>query len=176
MLRRLLIAVFLLGAGAVRAQDDNALLRIYAGLEGRIRAEYEYNLSGVTRQAIDAGVPFSKVEPFKERMKLLAYNKAALFASCAADADKERQLNAGRVPMAQNLIVTTCAEIKIGQLQKFSELAAYADFFFPERIASCGESSRLPELERMLPPYAFLFLDERKLYDFKRYNDCLMKH
>ena len=70
--------------------------------------------------------------------------------------------------------MTTCVEIKVGQLQKFSQLAAYADFFFPERIAPCGEQSRLPEQEKMLAPYAFLQIDEPKLYDFPRYNECLM--
>ena len=59
-------------------------------------------------------------------------------------------------------------------MQKFSELAAYADFFFPERIESCGEQSRLPEQEKTLAPYAFLQIAGPKLYDFSRYNECLM--
>ena len=33
----------------------------------------------------------------------------------------------------------------------------------------------LPEREQVLRPYAFLLLDEPKLYDFARYNECLMK-
>jgi hypothetical protein len=38
----------------------------------------------------------------------------------------------------------------------------------------CGETSRLPEHEKLLPPYQFLQLAEPKLYDFARYNQCLM--
>ena len=30
-------------------------------------------------------------------------------------------------------------------------------------------------LEKILPPYDFLFLDEPKLYDLGHYNECLMK-
>ena len=105
---------------------------------------------------------------------MLSYNRAVLFAFCAAEAEKERGPNALPIPLEQNLPLTTCVEIKVGQLQKFSQLAAYADFFFPERIAPCGEQSRLPEQEKMLAPYAFLQIDEPKLYDFLRYNECLM--
>ena len=49
-------------------------------------------------------------------------------------------------------------------------------FFFPARIEPCGEQSRLPEREKILAPYEFLQLDEPKLYDFARYNECLMTH
>ncbi len=79
------------------------------------------------------------------------------------------------VPWQNNLLLTTCVDEKVGQLQKFSQLAAYADFFFPERIEECGERSRLPEREKVLPPYAFLLMEQPKLYDFARYNECLMK-
>jgi hypothetical protein len=169
------LLVLILGAGVASAQDE-LVQRIYAGMEARIHAEYEFNLAGVTRQLLGSGAPLSKIEPFKARMKVLAYNKAALFASCVAEGQKDRKPDVGPVPLEQNLVVTTCVEIKIGQLQKFSQMAAYADFFFPDRIASCGESSRVPELERVLRPYGFLLLEEPKLYDFERYNDCLMKH
>ena len=36
-------------------------------------------------------------------------------------------------------------------------------------------SRALRELEKILPPYDFLFLDEPKLYDLGHYNECLMK-
>jgi hypothetical protein len=170
-----LSVLILLDAGVARAQEE-LVQRIYASMEPRIHAEYEFNLAGVTRHVLGSGAPLSKIEPFKERMKVLAYNKAALFASCVAAGEKDRKPDAEPVPLERNLMVTTCVEIKIGQLQKFSQMAAYADFFFPDRIASCGESSRVPELERVLRPYGFLLLDEPKLYDFERYNDCLMKH
>jgi hypothetical protein len=173
---RALLVLILLGAAVARAQQDELVQRIYASMEARIHAEYEFNLAGVTRELLGSGAPLSKIEPFKARMKVLAYNKAALFASCVAEGEKDRKPDAGRVPLDRNLMVTTCVEIKIGQLQKFSQMAAYADFFFPDRIASCGESSRVPEPERVLRPYGFLLLDEPKLYDFERYNDCLMKH
>jgi hypothetical protein len=77
--------------------------------------------------------------------------------------------------MERNLVLTTCVDDKVGQLQKFSQLAAYADFFFPERIEICGEQSRAPEHEQVLRPYGFLMLDDPRLYDFARYNECLMK-
>ena len=105
---------------------------------------------------------------------MLTYNRAALFASCGVEAEKERPTGAPSIPLESNLVLTTCVEIKFAQLQKFAELAAYADFFFPERIETCGEQSRLPEQEKKLAPYAFLQIGEPKLYDFPRYNACLM--
>jgi hypothetical protein len=171
--RVLILAMPIAFMGQARAEDD-VLRRVYAGVQERIHAEYEYNLAGVTRQLLRSGAPLSKLDPVKARMRVLAYNRAALFAYCAADAEKERGVNAPPIPMEQNLPLTTCVEIQIGQLQKFSQLAAYADFFFPERIETCGEQSRMPEREKVLAPYPFLQIDEPKLYDFARYNECLM--
>ena len=150
------------------------LRRAYAAMEERTQAEFEFNMAGITRQLLGSGAPVGKIAPIKERMKMLSYNRAVLFASCAAEAEKDRPPNAAPHSLENNLVMTTCVEIKVGQLQKFSQLAAYADFFFPERIASCGEQSRLPEQEKTLAPYAFLQIDEPKLYDFARYNECLM--
>jgi len=112
---------------------------------------------------------------FQRRLKALAYNRAVLVAYCIADAERDRPPNAPHVPMERNLVLTTCVDDKVGQLQKFSQLAAYADFFFPERIEICGEQSRAPEHEQVLRPYGFLMLDDPRLYDFARYNECLMK-
>lgn len=169
----LILSMLLAAASQARAQDD-VLRRVYSAVEERTLAEFEYNMAGITRELLRLGRPVSKIAPIKERMKMLSYNRAVLFAFCAADAEKDRPSTAAPIPLANNLVLTTCVEIKIGQLQKFSQLAAYADFFFPERIASCGEQSRLPEQEKTLPPYAFLQIEEPKLYDFPRYNECLM--
>jgi hypothetical protein len=174
MVRAWTILILLAAAGMAHAQD-NMLEGIYAGLQDNIRNEYEFHLTQAMRQLLASGAPPAKIEPVQERMKQLSYNKAVLIATCIADAEKERGPNAAPLPLGQNLVVTTCVDIKLKQMQKFSDLAAYADFFFPERIASCGESSRLPERERVLRPYEFLFLGEPKLFDFPRYNECLME-
>jgi hypothetical protein len=171
----LVVSIVLTAASQASAQGD-VLRRVYAAVEERTVAEFEYNMAGITRELLRLGRPVSKIAPIKERMKMLSYNRAVLFAYCAADAEQDRPANAAPIPPENNLVLTTCVEIKIGQLQKFSQLAAYADFFFPERVASCGEQSRLPEREKMLPPYPFLQIDEPRLYDFSRYNDCLMTH
>jgi hypothetical protein len=167
--------VLLVAAGPARAQDD-ILQRTYAAVEQRTQAEYEFAIGGIARQLLRSGAPYSKSVPIRERTKMLSYNRAALFAFCAAEAEAERVPGTPRVRFENNLLMTTCVEIKVGQLQKFSQLASYADFFFPERIASCGEQSRLPEREKILAPYSFLQIDEPKLYDFARYNECLMTH
>lgn len=166
----LLVAV-LVAAGPARAQD--AILQgTYATIENSIRTEYETMLAALPREAPEEAV--GQIEKNRSLLKMFAYNKAALFASCATEAERERSPSAERVPAAQNLMLRTCVEIKFDQLQKFTQRVAYADLFFPERIASCGEQSRLREEEKMLPPYGFLFLDEPRLYDFARYNECLM--
>jgi len=182
MKRALMVLLLLAAASQAHAQDqikdradDEAVRRVYLAMQPRIQAEYEFHLAGVARQVLRSGTPASRIELFQRRLKMLAYNRAVLVAFCIADAEKDRPATAIPVPMEQNLVLTTCVDEKVGQLQKFSQLAAYADFFFPERIESCGKQSRAPEREQILRPYDFLLLDEPKLYDFARYNECLMK-
>jgi len=174
-MKRALVFLLLLAAASQVCAEDDAVQRVYAAMEPRIRGEYEFHLAGVARQVLGSGAPASKIELFQKRLKLLAYNRAVLVAYCIADAERDRPPNARPIPMEQNLVLTTCVDEKVGQLQKFSQLAAYVDFFFPERIESCGQQARSPEHEQMLRPYAFLSLEEPRLYDFARYNECLMK-
>jgi len=173
LLRVSVLLVLLAVAGTARAQVDKTQT-IYAGLADSIRKEYQLHVNQAVRQLIVSNGPMAKIEPVKQRLKLLSYNKAVLIASCIADAEKERAPDAPAIPLRQNLVITTCIDIKIKQMQKFSDRAAYADFFFPERIESCGEIARLPELEKVFRPYDFLELTDAKLFDFVRYTDCLM--
>jgi hypothetical protein len=184
LLRALTFLMLLVAAAPARAQQkdgaedrvpDEAVQRAYATIAPRIRAEYEFQLRGVAQQVLGSGAPASKIEFFQKRVKLLAYNRATLIAYCVADAERDRPPTAAPVPWQNNLLLTTCVDEKVGQLQKFSQLAAYADFFFPERIEECGERLRLPEREKVLQPYPFLLIEQPKLYDFARYNECLMK-
>jgi hypothetical protein len=169
--RALALTILLSAAAQARAQDD-LVLRMYAASASGVRGEYEALMADMARGM--QGQPPDKIEKTRELLKVLSYNKAALFAGCAAEAEKDRSPAADRVPSAMNLMLRTCVEIKIGQLNKFSQVVAYAEIFFPERISPCGERSRLREQEQMLRPYDFLLLDEAKLYDFARYNECLM--
>jgi hypothetical protein len=180
LLRAVTFLMLLAAAAPARAEENNgapdeAVQRVYATIAPRIRAEYEFQLRGVAQQVLSSGAPASKIEFFQKRVKLLAYNRATLIAYCVADAERDRPPTAAPVPWQNNLLLTTCVDEKVGQLQKFSQLAAYADFFFPERIEECGERVRLPEREKMLQPYAFLLIEQPKLYEFARYNECLMK-
>ncbi len=167
-----LLLAILLAAGPARAQDDDIVQRIYASLESSIRNEYEALLASMPRDLPEHAA--AAVEKNRALTKMFAYNKAVLFANCAAEAEKNRPPQATRVPAPQNLMLRTCVEIKIGHLQKFTRRVAYADLFFPERVEACGERSRLPQQEKVLRPFAFLFLDEPKLYDFEQYSECLM--
>lgn len=165
--------VLLASVAPARAQND-ALHRAYEAVKERTLTEYEFNMAGITRQMLSQGASVSKIIPVRERMKMLSYNRAVILAECAAESEKDRPPNSPPLPPQWNLVLTTCVEVKLGQLQRFSQLAAYADFFFPERIPACGEKSLLPDQEKMPPPYEFLEIKEPKLYDFPRYNECLM--
>jgi hypothetical protein len=173
LLRAAIMLVLLAPAATALAQIDKMQM-IYAGLADNIRKEYQLHVNQAVRQLIVSNAPMGKIEPVKQRLKLLSYNKAVLIASCIADGDKERAPDAPAIPLRQNLVITTCIDIKLKQMQKFSDRVAYADFFFPERIESCGEGARLPELEKVFRPYDFLELNNAKLFDFVRYTDCLM--
>jgi hypothetical protein len=161
----------LLATGSARAQDD-AVRAVYASMAQSVQQEYEGLLASVARGA--TGGPNANAPKVREMLKMLYYNKAALFAVCAAEAERIRSPRAERVPAQENIMLTTCVEEKFGELNTFTNTLSYAGVFFPDRIESCGEKARLHEREKALPPYDFLHLAEPKLYDFARYNKCLM--
>ena len=167
-----LAALMLLALSGPAGAQAALMQRIYAELENTVRNEYEVLQADLSRQAMQQARSAAKE---RLQLKMVSYNKAVLYASCAADAERDRSPAANRLPSSENLVMQTCLEIKMGQLQKFGELVAYAGVFFPERIDRCGERSRLREQEKGLPPYAFLQIEAPKLYDFARYNECLMK-
>jgi hypothetical protein len=161
----LIVLILLAAAAPAHAQGNNLAQSMYVTMENSIRGEYESLLAGLSREG---------TEKIRELLKVLTYNKAAILAACAEEGDSGRSPGT-RVPSSMNLMLNTCLEVRITQLNKFSQTLGYAEIFFPDRIASCGEQSRLRELEKILPPYDFLFLDEPKLYDLGHYNECLMK-
>jgi hypothetical protein len=170
--RALALVLPLLLTAAPGAAQDEGVRAIYESMAPRIQQEYEGLLAAVARGA--TGGPNANALKTREMLKVLYYNKAVLFAFCAAEAEKVRSPRADRVPAQNNLMLTTCVEEKFGELNKFSNLLGYTGVFFPDRIASCGEKARLHDREVALPPYEFLHLDEPKLYDFAHYNKCLM--
>lgn len=185
LLRAVTFAVLLVAAAPARAEEkdgagdrvpDEAVQGVYSKIEPRIHAEFDFQMRGITQQMLNTTASSSKLDFFRRRVKLLAYNRATLIAICVAEAEHDRPPTAVPVPWQNNLMLTTCVNEKVGQLQKFSELAAYADFFFPDRIEECGDRVRLPEREKLLQPYNFLLIEQPKLYDYARYNECLMKH
>lgn len=154
-----------------RAQVD-FVQTVYASIEHSIRREFEGTLVQLMREG-PVRSPAGIVKR-TEFLKLVAYNKATLFATCAAETENNQPQRSGRVPSAMNIVLTTCVEIKLSEMDKFTKFVDYAGLFFPDRIARCGEQARLTERERMLPPYGFLQLVQPRLYDFASYNKCLM--
>jgi hypothetical protein len=173
-----LLAVLLLIAsgGPVLAENDTSYDQfartIYAGMEESVRREYDSAALTIPRGAANALSPTT--DKVRTALKVLYYNKAALFAFCAADAERARGPSAVRVPAENDSVLTSCVETKFAELNDFTNKLSYAGVFFPERIVRCGEASRLPDHERLLPPYDFLHLTQPRLYDFPRYSRCLM--
>lgn len=175
---RVLALLILLGAMAsAHAQNDADMedfaRNAYANMEDSIHREYTFMVMSLPVHA--TGRAASKVATMREALKMLTYNRAALFAFCAADAERARPPNAPRIPAQRNLLLTTCVEQKSAELNDFNNKVSYAGIFFPERITRCEEAARLRDREKLLPPYAFLEMDEPRLYDFARYNRCLMQ-
>ena len=100
----------------------------------------------------------------------------ALLHAEPAEAERLRSPGAPRVAAQDNLMLTSCIEDKLGRLTRFTDRVSYAGLFFPDRIDRCGEAVRLRDQEKVLPAYEFLRYAEPKLYDFARYNLCLMKN
>jgi hypothetical protein len=167
------LAVLLLLIAAMPAHaDDAAIQNIYAAMEKDVHREYSRLQDAIARGA--TGGPGAESDKTQQFLKSMFYNRATLFAYCAAEAEENRSDTSGRVPAGQNIFLTACVEPKFAALNKFANLLSYAGAFFPDRIESCGEAVRLRDHEKLLPPYAFLELAEPKLYDFTRYNECLM--
>ena len=176
ILRIVVLLLLVVGIAPSRAQDPSerdALMRqIYASLEAASRADFEQTMKHIGR-----GLPFDmmpRVGPPLTIFKLIAYNKAAIFASCAAETMGQRPPRARRVPSSENLLLRTCVETRIRDMRKSRSMTDYANTFFPDRTQPCGQRTRLVEREELLKPYAFLELEEPRLYDFAAYNRCLM--
>jgi hypothetical protein len=170
MSRALALLILIVATGPVRGEDD-AMRAIYASVENNIRREYDevlrYFLYG-------RGGSAAKTEKDQATMKVVYCNKAVMFAVCAGEAERYRSPHAPRVPAQFNLALTTCVEQKFAELNQFSNALNYAGIFFPDRIEPCSEASRLREQEKRFPPYEFLQMAEPKLYDFMRYNACMI--
>lgn len=167
-----LAALLILAAMAGPALGQDKLTQdIYASMEESVRREYEGMMEAIARG--EAG-PSARSDKMQETLKIMYHNKAVLFASCAAEAERVRSPQAPRVPAGQNLMLTTCVEEKFAELNRFGNVRSYALIFFPDRVGRCGEASRLRDQEALFPPYGFLQLAEPRLYDFARYNACLM--
>jgi hypothetical protein len=172
--------LMLLSAAAVapacaeeRMTHDDLVRIIYNGMADSVRDQYDSALLNVPK--FNSGESAAKVRGLRQSLKILFYNKAALFAFCAADAEEGRPPDTPRVPARENPALTKCVEQSFAALSDFTNKLNYAGVFFPERIVRCGEESRLPDRERLLRPYEFLGLDKPRLYDFSRYNECLMQ-
>jgi hypothetical protein len=180
MKRALLILMVVAAAGPARGQDA-ATQEFYAKVERRIHAEYRMELAQIAQVEIwpslsaeDAAKKQERIARAVHTLKIFAYNKATQMADCAAEAASVHSPMSPPVPTGQNLMLQTCIEAKLELLRKFANTSSYAARFFPERIEPCEKRARLPDREQSLPPYAFLQLDEPKLYDFELYNQCLM--
>jgi hypothetical protein len=156
-----------------RMTHDGLVRIIYNGMADSVRDQYDSALLNVPK--FNSGESAAKVQGLRQSLKILFYNKAALFAFCAADAEEGRPPDAPRVPARENPALTKCVEQSFAALSDFTNKLNYAGVFFPERIVRCGEESRLPDRERLLRPYEFIGLDKPRLYDFSRYNECLMQ-
>jgi hypothetical protein len=179
MTRSLMVLVLLAVAGPACGQNhgqdrsqDEVTQGVYASIENQIRREYDALMDQVGRRESDGSG--SRVEKIRKIWTVIFYNKAAVFSNCTAEAEQYRSPGAPPIPPGRNLFLTTCIEERFGALIKFRNTFSYASTFFPDRIERCGEASRLREQEKLLPPYDFLQPAEPKLYDFPRYNECLM--
>ncbi len=171
MFRVLIAIVFLAVAGAARGQDDMTQA-VYGSIENNIRQEFNVVMERIKRSWADhPGVSLVNIH---RMWTLIYYNRAVMFSICAAEAEQYRAPGASRVPAQNNLFLNTCVEEKGAGLSRFVNMFSYTSMFFPERSERCGEASRLHEQETLLPPHEFLRFGQPKLYDFARYNSCLM--
>jgi hypothetical protein len=170
MIRALALLILMAATGLARGEDD-VMRGIYASVENNLRREYDELMRDIL---FGKGGPAAKSEKTQHTLKVIYYNKAVMFAICAGEAERYRSPQAPRVPAQRNLALTTCVEQKFAELHKFSNALSYASIFFPDRIERCGEASRLHDQEKLFAPYGFLQLDDPKLYDFARYNSCMI--
>ena len=124
----LLLSLLSIGAsGLVHAQNE-MLQTIYARLADSVRADYEALRAQLSHTAMQFALPAAKE---REELKMLSYNKAVLFAGCAAESEQDSAPTTRRVPSADNLMLRTCVEIKFFEMEKFSNRLATPRCFFP---------------------------------------------
>lgn len=167
-------------AAPARAQEQ-AAKDFYASIERGIRAEVRALFMEIDRKEIwpslsaeDDTRKQERVARAKNAVRIYGYNKAVLMSLCAAEAARAHSPDTDAVPPKNNLMLRTCIEAKLELLRKSANTWSYVAQFFPERLDPCEQKARLPDLERQFVPYAFLELDEPKLYDYELYNRCLM--
>lgn len=170
MVRALLLLLLATFGGPAFSQEE-LTQEIYASVEGTIRREYDVTMQMLARRG--TGQP--NFEAVRQNIKVMFHNRAVLFASCVGEAERGRSPQIRRVPAEYNLILTSCVDDKFADLNKSINLRNYALVFFPDRVDACREASRLHELEALFPPYDFLDLSEPRLYDFRLFNECLMR-
>jgi len=153
-------------------RGDRFALAAYASTENNLRREFEAVTSAIDREA--AVESAETVTRTRAMLRMFIYNKAVLFATCVGDSERDRPPRATPVPPSQNLMLRTCVEARFAELEKFNQVYQYASLFFTDRIASCAETARQRERERMFPPFEFLGPGDVGLYDIAAYSRCLM--
>lgn len=171
----------LLAAAAIAARGqsvpqhpvmDEEVRKAYASVEPSIRVEFQNAMDGLARDA--AVRPPKDIENAKDILKFISYNKAAIFAYCFAEARRDHPPKNPRGRSESNIFLTTCVDSQFAELRRYTGVRPYVMTFFPERVMACEQQARLESREALLRPYDFLTLDRPRLYDFTRFNRCLM--
>jgi hypothetical protein len=123
-----------------RMTHDDLVRIIYNGMADSVRDQYDSALLNVPK--FNSGESAAKVQGLRQSLKILFYNKAALFAFCAADAEGGRPPDAPRVPARENPALTKCVEQSFAALSDFTNKLNYAGVFFSRRGLCAAARSR----------------------------------
>ncbi|MBM3531322.1 MAG: hypothetical protein FJX62_24880 [Alphaproteobacteria bacterium] len=151
---------------------DDEVRKAYASVEPSIRVEFHNAMAGLARDA--AVRPPADIESATNILKFISYNKAAIFAYCFAETRRDHPPKNPRGRSEANIFLTTCVDGQFAELRRYTGVRPYVMTFFPERVMACEQQARLQSREALLRPYDFLALDRPRLYDFAKFNRCLM--
>lgn len=152
------------------ADADLVKKAAYQTVEAFIR-----NLFNDMMRTLEAKLKEKKVEPTssqasdaREGLKLMLYNKAYNHYVCTLAEFRKDEAQRSEASLS------ACAEHRNKQAIKFTRMLDYAPVIGASEFRRCGLQSRLFDAELEFKPYPFLEGEGMELYDYEKYNRCIL--
>lgn len=154
--------------GQLHADDEadrNEL--VYKSIESTIRGEFDEAMRVLEQKGKEKGSTSVQLEDARGGIKVMMYNKAYNYYLCLKEGLKNGN------PSEASL--SECYRPRNLEIAKFvTKMIDYEPLVGVEVFKRCGLGARLFDAEFEFKPYSFLDHPEAKLYDYEKYNQCII--